>query len=70
MDNTQLFLMLVAVLTMWSVILFNAIKDNQPSEALKLEAAAVRFCNKQHYPVDLNFEAWKQCLKEFEVRDD
>jgi len=50
----------------FSYFIIKMVIGHQPSEALRLEAAAVKFCNKLHHPVDLHFEDWKQCLKEFD----
>ena len=61
-----LFAAIAAILLLVTAIIMMSTKDRNPSEAFKLEVAAVKFCNKLHHPVDLNFEAWKQCLKEFD----
>jgi len=66
-DKPELIMIAISFILLFliSYVMLNFDK-RQPSEAFKLDVAAVKFCNKLHYPVDLNFEAWKQCLKEFD----
>jgi len=65
-NDTFSAIIIIIVLFVFTIIVITELRNRKPSEALVLEAAAVKFCNELHYPVDLNIEEWKDCLKEFE----